>query len=185
MDVMENDGEGVQGPPPWASRRSLDVRPVLAAGEEPYGAIMEAVEALGPAEVLVLDTPFDPQPLHGVLGAQGFARSTREEAPDHYVTEYWLPGPMSRAHPAGRAARDAAPAVAGTEVVLDVRGMQPPEPVALTLEALEGLPDGARLIQVNERVPVFLLPHLDELGFEYSIGEDDRGTIVTITRARG
>lgn len=172
MDATGREDDAiVQGPPAAATRRALDVRPILAGGAEPYAAIMGAVESLGPAHVLVLETPFDPEPLHGVLGRKGFSRATREEAPDHFVTEYWLPGPMAQAYPPG------------TEVVLDVRGMQPPEPVALTLEALEGLPDGARLVQVNERVPVFLLPHLDELGFEYSIGEDDRGTIVTITRA--
>lgn len=173
MDATDHEGErAIQPPPPHAARRHVDVRPILASGAEPYGVIMEAVDALAPDEVLSLATPFDPEPLHGVLDKKGFARATREEAPDHFVTEYWRPGTTATPEPGG-----------GAEVVLDVRGMQPPEPVALTLEALEGLPDGARLVQVNERVPVFLLPHLDELGFDYSIDEDERGTIITITRA--
>lgn len=184
MNATGHEDDATQAPPPDATRRHLDVRPMLAQGTEPYGAIMDAIEALAPDEVLALETPFDPEPLHGVLGRKGFARATREEAPDHFVTEYWLPGAVARSRPEGApAASSAGSDVPGPEVVLDVRGMQPPRPVELTLEALEGLPDGARLVQVNERVPVFLLPHLDELGFEYSIEEDDRGTIVTITRA--
>ena len=46
---------------------ALDVRPLLAQGEEPYQAIMEAVAALPPDGVLELTAPFAPVPLYGVL----------------------------------------------------------------------------------------------------------------------
>ena len=69
--------------------------------------------------------------------------------------------------------------------MLDVRGLQPPEPLERTLEALEDMPAGRALLQVNDRVPAFLLPLLDERGYRYRIGEDARGTLVTIWRERG
>ena len=50
----------------------LDVRPILAAGEEPFDTIMETVAALNGAEDLVIIAPFEPVPLEGVLGSQGF-----------------------------------------------------------------------------------------------------------------
>lgn len=176
MTALPDDG---------ATRRHLDVRPILAEGAEPYDAIMEAVDGLGDGEVLVLETPFDPQPLHDVLAKRGFSRATEEKGAGHFATQYWRGRAATTPDPGAPPVGDgrAPGAASSTEVVLDVRGMQPPEPVALTLEALEALPDGGRLVQVNERVPVFLLPHLDELGFAYSITEDERGTIVTITRA--
>jgi len=72
--------------------------------------------------------------------------------------------------------------VAGDEadIVLDVRGLTPPEPMERTLAALTDLPPGGRLLQINERVPVFLLPLLDERGYGYSVAEDARGTLITI-----
>lgn len=52
--------------------RVVDARPVLAAGGEPFAEIMNAA-AVGGDEVLVVHAPFEPVPLEGVLGEQGFA----------------------------------------------------------------------------------------------------------------
>ena len=52
---------------------TFDARPTIAAGGEPFNDIMAAVAALGQDEELVVLAPFDPVPLRGVLGAQGFA----------------------------------------------------------------------------------------------------------------
>lgn len=65
------------GPEQWAiditSRAHVvDARPTLAAGGEPFGEIMAAAAQVGDDEVLVLYAPFDPVPLEGVLGEQGF-----------------------------------------------------------------------------------------------------------------
>jgi uncharacterized protein (DUF2249 family) len=50
----------------------VDARPVLAAGGEPFDRIMEAAARVGEDEVLVVYAPFEPVPLEGVLGEQGF-----------------------------------------------------------------------------------------------------------------
>ena len=52
--------------------RTLDVRPLLARGEEPFTEIMSTVAALAPDENLLLLTPFLPSPLIEKLGAEGF-----------------------------------------------------------------------------------------------------------------
>ncbi len=56
--------------------KKLDVRPLLARGEEPFDAIMEAVSELEPGEDLELTAPLDPVPLYHVLGARGFSHET-------------------------------------------------------------------------------------------------------------
>jgi uncharacterized protein (DUF2249 family) len=56
-------------------------------------------------------------------------------------------------------------------VILDVRDLEPPEPMVRTLAALEELPPGGTLLQINVRVPQFLLPRLEERGFTYEIRE--------------
>ena len=50
--------------------------------------------------------------------------------------------------------------------------------------ALESLPAGETLVQVNERVPQFLLPRLAELGFEYEVREPPNGPVRTFIRRR-
>lgn len=65
------------GPERWAvditSRAHVvDARPVLAKGEEPFAQIMETAARVGDDEVLVVYAPFEPVPLEGVLGEQGF-----------------------------------------------------------------------------------------------------------------
>jgi uncharacterized protein (DUF2249 family) len=143
----------------------VDVRPMIAAGEEPFTTIMRAVEELAPGWVLRICSPFEPTPLHRVLERKGFARRVHRRADDDWVTDYWRadePEPW----------------------VLDVRGLAPPEPLERTLVALMDLPDGEALLQLNDRVPAFLLPLLDERGYRYRIGEDERGTLTTIWRER-
>ena len=66
-----------QGPEQWAVEITsravvVDARPTLAEGGEPFGQIMEAAGRVGEDQVLVVYAPFEPVPLEGVLGEQGF-----------------------------------------------------------------------------------------------------------------
>lgn len=66
-----------RGPEQWvvditSRAHVVDARPTLAAGDEPFDEIMAAAARVGPEEVLVVYTPFEPVPLEGVLGEQGF-----------------------------------------------------------------------------------------------------------------
>jgi uncharacterized protein (DUF2249 family) len=58
-------------------------------------------------------------------------------------------------------------------IILDVRGLEPPEPMVRTLAALERLPARATLVQINVRVPQFLLPMLEERGFTFHVREQE------------
>ncbi len=52
---------------------TVDARPIIAAGGEPFDTIMAAVAGLADDEELVVLAPFEPVPLGGVLGSQGFS----------------------------------------------------------------------------------------------------------------
>ena len=69
-------------------------------------------------------------------------------------------------------------------VLLDVRGMEPPEPLTATLERLEALPDGHTLVHLNRRLPILLFPELDRRGFEYAVREEGHEVRVFIRRVR-
>ena len=112
-----------------------DVREDLLDGREPFSRIMTAREQVPPGGALVVRAIFEPVPLYRVMSREGFAHHTEELAPDDWRVWFY-------------------PEV----TVLDVRDMDPPEPLAHTLAALEQLPDDGTLVQVNVRVPRFLLP---------------------------
>ena len=52
---------------------TVDARPIIAAGGEPFDTIMSAAGELAGDEELVVLAPFEPVPLEGVLSSQGFS----------------------------------------------------------------------------------------------------------------
>jgi hypothetical protein len=67
---------------------TLDVRPDLERGDEPFVRIMEAAARIQPGEALVIVAPFEPVPLYGVLGGRGFAHETERVAADEWVVRF-------------------------------------------------------------------------------------------------
>jgi uncharacterized protein (DUF2249 family) len=65
---------------------TVDVRETIRSGQEPFPRIMEAVGRLRDGEQLRILAPFEPRPLIGVLGAQGFtAKITPLDAGDFEI----------------------------------------------------------------------------------------------------
>jgi len=196
--TASNDAPASKSPEPRPSRPGgarvveLDVRTELRAGREPFSTIMRAVAALEESEVLRLRATFEPLPLCAVLSKRGLAFRTEEHAVDDWSAWFWHAGNESgRASEAtessveapGTHHDDIAPA-ASDERWLDVRGLEPPEPMMRTLAALEHMPRDHTLVHVNVRVPQFLLPILAERGFSFTIDETRSDAIlVRIRRA--
>ncbi len=67
--------------------RLVDARPLIEAGDEPFETIMSAVAELGD-EDLVVAAPFEPTPLEGVLGSQGFTFDVNEVQPGHWRVRF-------------------------------------------------------------------------------------------------
>ena len=74
---------------------ALDVRPILAMGEEPFGAILAAADLLPEGGVLELTAPFEPAPLYRVLAGRGFAHVTEVRGPGEVVVRFTQTGIVS------------------------------------------------------------------------------------------
>lgn len=131
-----------------------DVRDELRAGHEPIAHIMAARRRVQAGGALVVRAIFEPAPLYNVMERQGFAHHTESLAADDWRVWFY---------------RDV--------TVLDVRAMDPPEPLAHTLAALQLLGEGDSLVQINVRVPQFLLPRLAERGFSHEIRDVSPGRV--------
>lgn len=158
----------------------LDVRPVLKAGGEPFAAIMQAVEGLGPGEGLRLFATFKPTPLLNVLASRGFAHEAKEIGEGDWQVLF---------SPTGAAPDEPAPAPApaanaGTWPTpareLDNRGLEPPEPMVRILAATEEMQSGEVLQALLEREPIFLLPELAKRGHAWQGGFDADGATYRI-----
>lgn len=68
-------------------------------------------------------------------------------------------------------------------MILDNRGLEPPQPMMRTLEKLESLEKGETLKIINDRRPMFLYEQLDDLGFKHITEQNDDGSFtIKITK---
>lgn len=156
---------------PPARRVHLDVRDTIRRGEEPFAVIMAAVAGLAPDQALVLRAPFEPVPLYTALGKRGFAHWTEARAADDWWVWFYRGAPAP------------APAPPVTvSATLDVRGLEPPQPMVAVLERLEALAPGQTLTVIHDRRPMFLYPQLDERGFTHSTDERESGGVRIVIR---
>jgi len=157
----------------------LDVREDMRTGREPFSRIMAEVARLRPDELLHLRTIFEPVPLFGLLEKRGFRHETMRYGAHDWSVWFW------RGSEAEGSPLPEPPVLASTDAVemptiwLDVRGLQPPEPLVRTLAALELMPSRHQLVQINARVPQLLLPMLAERGFACEV-DDSRADEVRV-----
>jgi uncharacterized protein (DUF2249 family) len=152
----------------------LDVRDDLRSGREPFSRIMSAIAALEDEEVFHLRAIFEPAPLFTVLSKRGFVHESMAHAADDWSVWFWRSTtPSVSPAPTAPATSDTddVPADDDRTVYLDVREFNAPEPMMRTLAALEMLAPGRMLVQINSRVPQFLLPMLSERGFTWEIDD--------------
>ena len=165
---------------------TLDVRPELRAGGEPFPRIMQAVASLEPGQALRLLATFEPIPLYAVLGRKGLAHRAI-----HHGEADWeiLFTPDPDAATASRPPRPASGSHAGDgsawpapKQSLDNRDLQPPEPMVRILSALEQLAPGDVMEAWNDREPLLLYPELEARGAAIQVRQEVSGVRLLIRR---
>lgn len=159
---------------PAGRRIPLDVRDVIRRGEEPFAMIMATVARLGPDQALALRAPFEPVPLYAVLGKRGFTHWTERHADDDWWVWFYR----------GERSSASTPRTSAASAMLDVRGLEPPQPMVTVLERLETLGPGDTLTVVHDRRPMFLYPQLDERGFTHQTEEPEPGVVRIVIQRR-
>jgi len=66
---------------PTDPARTLDAREIDG---EPFGDIVDALDALEPGETFRLVNSFEPQPLYSVLADRGFVHETDQVGPEEW-----------------------------------------------------------------------------------------------------
>lgn len=159
---------------------TIDVRPDIERGEEPFSKIMRAVSQIVPGQKLLLLVPFEPVPLYRVMASHGFSHKEEQTLSGDweilFEREEVVPpvkdgGPLPDTCQTFRAK--------ARLVEIDARGLEPPEPMIRILEAIETLPDQMALIAHTDRRPAFLLEELPNRGFVGEAKQTPDGSYVT------
>lgn len=149
---------------------------------------MGAAASLKAGQSLRLLAPFEPVPLFEVLGQQGFAHSAREIGDGDWEVLFFQDAEQARVAAQPPAAESSGgcgcSCGAPSELELDVRGLEPPQPMMRVLEALEDLPAATKLHARTDRRPMHLYPLLEARGFVGESEEQGDGSVVTIIRRR-
>lgn len=154
----------------------LDVRAMLAEGNDPLKLIQKHIKELKEGQVLKIINTFEPTPLIKLLEKQGFESYVDLIEKDLIETYFY---------------RTIAPEVTQETlsesenndwdilmekfrnklVDIDVRHLEMPGPMMSILEELDKLDHDKALYVHHKRIPVFLLSELKDRKFEYRINE--------------
>ena len=140
----------------------LDVRPIIDSGRDPFKDIMVKVKSLQDDETLLLINSFEPVPLYSVLGKKGFAHKTINENGEWRIYFYKSNNSNALEFDVNRIK----PEFNEEVFELDVRGLEPPEPMVKILETLPKLSANTILVVHHHREPLMLYDKLAERGYK-------------------
>jgi uncharacterized protein (DUF2249 family) len=162
---------------------TLDVREDFCAGQHPCDKIQNALSGVVPGEALRLLVPFKPEPLFQVAARQGLGHQATQASDGHWEVLFTHDAQAAATAPAVQViACECAPPAPTETRELDVRGLEPPQPMVRILELLATLPEGVGLLARTDRRPVHLLPQLEFRGFSGTSEEQPDGSFITHIR---
>jgi uncharacterized protein (DUF2249 family) len=172
---------------------TLDVRPILRSGGEPFPEIMQAIANLKSGQGLRLLATFKPAPLFSVMQKKGFTHCEKELSADDWEIIFRPEdnAPVAVQEPGTKAAKpgqDDASGWPAPSQSLDNRGMMPPEPMVITLEAIENMTAGKVLEGWYDRDPLLLYPELQTRGHQAhceKLGPNDYRVLIRCGNADG
>ena len=172
---------------------SLDVRPFLAKGEDPFNILQQALKKLEVNEVLEILIDFEPIPLIRIQEKKGFITSTVVEEGVYHT--YFKANGIAKdegTKPSEEAINTVSQleydelvnAFPGELITLDVRNLEMPEPMVRILEAIENLNENTGLKIFHKRIPQHLLPELEDKNLKTFICPIAEGNVMLFITQR-
>ncbi len=163
---------------------SMDVRPDIERGEDPFKIIMAMIKKLPDDSVLEIINVFEPIPLISHLKDKGYSSFTDRPDDGAVHTYFWKSEEAKQ--------NDELPEIEETEEpsfeqklksfgdklnTIDVRGLEMPEPMMNILIETEKLPEGYGLFVHHQRIPQYLLPELKKRGLNILHHKEDDNNV--------
>jgi uncharacterized protein (DUF2249 family) len=164
---------------------TLDVREDIREGREPFSRIMRLVSELTTGQKLLLIAPFEPIPLLHAMARRGFSHSAKRTSSGDWEVLFTrlIDVASGDSRPAKSPTDAQRRCIIPADVVnLDVRGLEPPQPMIRILEVVTALPVGAELRARTDRRPLHLYSRLEERGYSAETQEESDGSFLTCIR---
>ena len=143
----------------------LDVRPIIGSGKDPFTDIMAKVKSLEDDDIFLLINSFEPIPLYSVLAKKHFEHKTIKKGDKFNV--YFFRNNISSAG-SEISVKNSGELNSEHEyeniIEIDVRELEPPEPMLKVLETLSKVDEKTLLMVHHHREPLMLYPKLEERG---------------------
>lgn len=157
---------------------TLDVRPSLTKGEDPFKNIMEALKTLKEGYALEVINTFEPTPLIKIVNSKGYL-SMVETKKDTVFTYFLKVAEIEKIQPADTSTFKISNDVFEEKKAnckkeiheIDVRNLEMPLPMLTILQELESLKENEVLYVHHKKIPQYLLPELEERKFKTWITE--------------
>ena len=162
---------------------TMDVRPDIERGEDPFKLIMGALKGFPADSVLEIINIFEPIPLISHLKDKGYSSYTERPDDGAVHTYFWKTGEIKK---------EKLPEIDEVEEpsfeqklksfgdkinTIDVRGLEMPEPMMNILIETERLPEGYGLYVHHQRIPQYLLPELKKRGLNILHHKEDENSV--------
>lgn len=165
---------------------SLDVRPILEGGVDPFNTIMDALKTIdNEKECLKVINSFEPIPLLNILKKKSYVYKT-ERSEDGVVHVYISKGveDIEQKEIYGTEAvkfEDIELRFKNKMTTIDVRDLEMPMPMVTILEHIEQLEPNTALYVHHKKLPQYLLPELQDRSYTFvskTIDEDNIKLII-------
>ncbi|OYT16975.1 MAG: hypothetical protein B7C24_05085 [Bacteroidetes bacterium 4572_77] len=169
---------------------TLDVRPILESGIDPFKEIMAKLEEISDKEDLLIINTFEPIPLLNILKDKGYQYETTRPSPGEVHTLLIKEETNKRTQSIPSVNKkdwsfeDAEKAFEGKMTKVDVRHLEMPMPMVAVLEEIEKIGIGEALFVNHKKLPQYLIPELENRGFVFvSQGIDDQNINLIIYKS--
>ncbi len=166
---------------------TLDARPILAGGVDPFDEIMKTLKTMDDDQTLLIINTFEPVPLLNLLKKKGYEYETQRPEPglihcylkkvENYKETTGNTGNQSKKN---ESFEDVEKRFNGKMKEIDVRDLEMPMPMVKILEKLETLSTGEALYVHHKRLPQYLLPELENRQFKLVKKEIDENNLELI-----
>lgn len=147
--------------------KELDVRPIIDSGKDPFPDIMSFVKGVKEGEIFLLVNSFEPFPLYSVLSKKGFEHFTEKKENKFHVYFYKsVSGETSNTGSSDSDGKYTGQIDIRNVIEIDVRELEPPEPMVKILETLSQVDEETLLLVHHHREPMMLYPKLEERGYQ-------------------
>lgn len=161
--------------------KDFDIRDIIESGNDPLKLIMKHIKELPEGFALNIINSFEPTPLILLLEKQGYESYVKTINAKQINTYFYKTNNKIVEMPHEQnwsEGWDEKLKYFGENIVtIDVRELPMPLPMHSILDALEILPAEKALFVYHKRIPVFLLPELEERNFNFRIHEIAEGNV--------